>query len=174
MPGLVGDYFASTLTYICEHNEEGALGIMVNRATDLSVLELVSQLGLATPHHLADINALEGGPVAPERGFVLHSADVTFESSAPLTETLFMSTALDVLEAISNDQGPDQYIVALGYAGWGAGQLEEEIANNVWLTAPGEHANKILFETPLENRLNVAAATLGIDFSLIAAKPGHA
>ena len=174
MPGLVGDYFASTLTYVCEHNEEGALGIMVNRATDLSVLELVSQLGLPTPHNLAEINVLEGGPVSPERGFVLHSADKTFESSAEITDTLFMSTALDVLEAIANNQGPQHYLVALGYAGWGAGQLEGEIANNVWLTAPGENADDILFNTPLNDRLNVAAESLGIDFSLIASKPGHA
>ena len=117
---------------------------------------------------------LEGGPVSPERGFVLHSGDRTYDSSAQLTHHLYLSTALDVLEAIANEQGPEHYLVALGYAGWGAGQLEGEIANNVWLTAPGEKAEQIIFQTPIEERLNVAAATLGIDFRLIAGKPGHA
>lgn len=174
MPGLTGDYFASTLTYICEHNEEGAFGIIVNRATDLSLLELLSQLGLPTPRGLAAVNVLDGGPVAPERGFVLHSSDKTFESSAQLTDSLRLSTALDVLEAIATEEGPSRYLVALGYAGWGAKQLEDEIARNIWLTAPASEAEDILFEQNLDERLNQAAATLGIDFSLIAAKPGHA
>ena len=174
MPGLTGDYFAATLTYVCEHTDQGALGIIVNRSTDLSLLELFSQLGLESSRRFAAQPVLEGGPVAQERGFVLHSADKTFESSVQLTDNLYMSTAIDALQAIASDRGPQHYLVALGYAGWGAGQLEDEIANNVWLTAPGTNPEEILFSTPLDKRLNAAAQSLGIDFSLIAAKPGHA
>ncbi|NKC00386.1 MAG: YqgE/AlgH family protein [Pseudomonadales bacterium] len=172
MPGLVGDYFATSLTYVCEHTEDGALGVIVNRPTDLSLLELLSQLALPTDPRQVDVTVYEGGPVSRERGFVLHSADATFESTTHISEDVFMSTALDVLEAIASNKGPDQYLVALGYAGWGAGQLESEIADNVWLTAPAEAS--ILFELSHEQRLNAAAKTLGIDFNLIAARPGHA
>ena len=119
---------------------------------------------------------MEGGPVSPERGFVVHSTDTTFESSMHLTDNLALSTALDVLEAIANNKGPEQYMVALGYAGWGEGQLEAEIANNVWLTAPTQPQDtaELLFQTPYEQRLNAAARNIGVDFSLIAARPGHA
>lgn len=172
MPGLVGDYFASTVTYLCEHSKEGALGIMVNRPSDLSLLELVSQLSLPTdPAHVA-VPVYAGGPVSPERGFVLHSADAAFDSSTQIAVDVMMSTALDVLTAIASNKGPSKYLVALGYAGWGAGQLENEIANNVWLTAPAD--SSIIFELPHEQRLNAAARTLGIDFNLIASRPGHA
>lgn len=176
MPGLTGDYFASTLTYICEHSDEGALGIIVNRPMDFSLLELFSQLSLETQRHHVEVPVLEGGPVAPDRGFVLHSSEVMFESSAHLTDSLAMSTALDVLEAIATGKGPEQYLVALGYAGWGAGQLEAEITENIWLTAPCEADSvaEILFSLPHEERLNAAAAALGIDFRLIASRPGHA
>lgn len=172
MPGLTGDYFASSLIYVCEHNHEGALGLLVNRPSGLTLIELFAQLGLDTDPAFVDIPVLTGGPVSTEQGFVLHSSDHTFESSTLLSENLYMSTALDVLKAISHGQGPAQYLITLGYAGWAAGQLEEEIANNVWLTTPPNPS--ILFDLPYADRLNAAANTLGIEFSLIAHRPGHA
>jgi putative transcriptional regulator len=172
MPGLGGDYFANTLTYICEHNKDGAMGIIINRPSDMSLMELLAQVGLPANHKLLNTNVFEGGPVAVERGMVLHSSNRTFESSADLGAGLCLSTAMEVLAAIANDEGPDQYLVALGYAGWGEGQLEDEIANNVWLTAPADQA--VLFESAWQDKLTDAADLLGINLNLIAAKPGHA
>ncbi len=172
MPGLTGDYFADSLTYICEHNEDGAMGLIVNRPSEVSLVELFAQLGLASNHDLVDTPVMEGGPVALERGFVLHAGDRTFESSHQLADDLYLSTAIDVLDAIVQSEGPENYLVTLGYAGWGAGQLEDEMSRNVWLSAPAD--TKVLFNTPFAERLNVAANTLGIDFSLIAGRPGHA
>ena len=172
MPGLIGDYFADTVTYICEHNDEGAMGIIVNRPLDMSLIEVLSQLNLPTPRGLAETQVLDGGPVATERGFVLHSADKHFESSLFLCDGLYLSTALDVLQAIANDSGPQDYCVALGYAGWDAGQLEDEIRQNIWLTVPAQL--DVLFHTPPSQRREAAAAPLGIDFNLIAGRAGHA
>ena len=172
MPGLTGDYFADSLTYICEHNDDGAMGIIVNRPSEVSLIEMFSQLGLALNHDLVDTPVMEGGPVALDRGFVLHGGDRTFESSHHLTDNLYLSTAIDVLDAIAQNTGPEDYLVALGYAGWGAGQLEDEMGRNVWLSAPADPA--VLFHTPFTERLHVAAEPLGIDFRLIAGRPGHA
>ena len=172
MPGLAGDYFASSVTYICEHNDDGAMGIMINRPSELTLVELLSQVGLEANRKLVDTLVLEGGPVARDRGFVLHSSDQSYESSASLGNNLSLSTALDVLDAIASDNGPQDYLVALGYAGWGAGQLEDEISRNVWLTAPGD--KDVLFHVPYEERLERAAQLLGVDMRLISAKPGHA
>ena len=172
MPGLTGDYFADSLTYICEHNDEGAMGIMVNRPSDISLLELFSQIGLNSSRRWVETPVLEGGPVSGERGFVLHSAEKRYDSSAALTDGLVLSTAMDALDAIANDNGPERFMVALGYAGWGAGQLENEIANNVWLTAPADV--DVLFDREHESKLDRAAASLGIDLRLMSSRPGHA
>ena len=172
MPGLAGDYFGGSLTYLCEHNEHGAMGLIVNRPSNFSLAELLSQVGLNIPHSLADATVLDGGPVAPVAGFVLHSSETTIGSSVVLNEALQMSTGLDVLEAIANEKGPTHYLVTIGYAGWDAGQLEAEIAANVWLTVPADPT--ILFELPHSERLHAAAMILGIDFSLISARPGQA
>lgn len=172
MPGLVGDYFADSLTFICEHNEEGAMGIIVNRASDMSLLELFAQLGLPANRQWVETPVLEGGPVGTERGMVLHTDDCRFESSAELGRGLCLSTAMEVLDAIANGRAPQRFLVALGYAGWGPGQLENEIANNVWLTADATQA--VLFHDVLSEKLNLAGQILGIDLRLIAARPGHA
>jgi putative transcriptional regulator len=172
MPGLAADYFANSLTYICEHNEEGAMGIMVNRPSDMSLVELLSQLGLRANRDWVATKVFEGGPVATERGLVLHRGEKKYTSSAELGEGLYLSTAIEVLDAIAEGDGPEQFIVALGYSGWGAGQLESEVANNVWLTAAADV--DVLFHPDADEKLNKAAQTLGIDLRLIAAKPGHA
>ena len=121
---------------------------------------------------------LEGGPVGGERGFILHAADVSFEASLDLGCGVMLSSAREVLEAIAHGDGPSHYLVALGYAGWDAGQLEQEVADNAWLTCPTDEedglAERILFQTPAEERIRAAAASIGIDFALISAQPGHA
>jgi putative transcriptional regulator len=172
MPGLAGDYFAHSLTYICEHNADGAMGIIVNRPSDMSLVELFTQIGLTSNHRWLDTMVLDGGPVAIERGLVLHSDDKVFASSAVIGQGLCLSTAMEVLDAIAREQAPDQFLVALGYAGWGPGQLEHEIANNVWLTIPG--SKDVLFHPQVEQRLEFAAKSLGIDFRLISGRAGHA
>jgi putative transcriptional regulator len=172
MPTLTGDYFAGTLTYVCEHSDEGAMGLMINRPLSLSLVELFAQLGLRANRRWVDTTVLEGGPVATERGFVLHSADRTFATSADLGDGLYLSTALEVLDAIADDDGPRDFLVALGYAGWGAGQLEDEIASNIWLTTPADA--DIIFQTPSDERFDRAGKLLGIDVNLISPKAGHA
>lgn len=165
------DYFSRTITYICEHNEEGAMGFMVNRPMKLTVGELLDQLGIAAGVS-SEQPVLEGGPVKTERGFILHSDDVQYEASLPLGNGLMLSTARQTLEAIGAGAGPKRYVVALGYAGWGSGQLENELLQNVWLTCPADI--DILFDVPFDQRVNQAAASLGIDFRLMSTHAGHA
>ena len=171
MPDLASDYFAQSLTYICEHNEDGAIGIMINRPTDMSLIELFAQLGMPGNRAYTSTLLYEGGPVGPERGFVLHSADVELEAATKVAADVCLSTDLEALAAIAEDRGPGKFLVAMGYAGWGAGQLESEIANNAWLTAPA--SAEILFDTEPEQRLDAAAGSIGVDLRLIA-RPGHA
>lgn len=172
MPGLTGTYFGETLTYVCEHNAEGAMGIIVNRPSGVSLLELLSQLGMDTGDLGPDIPVLEGGPVGQERGFLIHATDQRFERSLTLTDELMLSTAREALEAIAAGEGPERYLIALGYAGWDAGQLEREIAENAWLTCPA--STDILFDVPYPDRIQKAADSLGIDYSLLSGQAGHA
>ncbi|MGE0625170.1 MAG: YqgE/AlgH family protein [Pseudomonadales bacterium] len=178
MPGLAGGYFGDTLTYVCEHNEDGAMGIIVNRPSPVTLIELMAQLGIdkgATP---LDRVVMEGGPVGGDRGFILHTEDDRFDGSLALGNGLMLSSAREVLQAIARQEGPADYLVALGYAGWDGGQLEVELAENAWLTTPadtaGTLAREIIFRTPFEDRIQRAAASLGIDFTLISSQPGHA
>jgi putative transcriptional regulator len=171
MPGLAGEYFGNTITYVCEHNEEGAMGFMVNRPMQLTVAELLAQLGIAGTL-TATQPVLEGGPVKTERGFILHSDEVQYDASLPLGNGLMLSTARQTLEAIGAGLGPKRYIVALGYAGWGSGQLENEMLQNAWLSCPADI--DIVFDVPFDQRVNKAAASLGIDFRLMSTHAGHA
>lgn len=170
MPGLAGDYFASSLTYICEHNDEGAMGIIINRPNDMSLVEMLSQLGLPMNKKWVDTKVFEGGPVATRQGLVLHTGSDT--DSTNLGNGLYLSSTLETLEAIAQDQGPEQFLVALGYAGWGAGQLDQEMANNIWLNIAADQA--VLFHRVWQEKLDKAAQLLGIDLRLMAARPGHA
>jgi len=172
MPGLSGTYFGNTVTFVCEHNEDGAMGIMINRPTNIALVELLSKLGIDSGEAPIEVPIMEGGPVGLERGFILHSDDVQFEASLDLGDGLMLTTAREVLEAIASGEGPRDYLVALGYAGWQEGQLEEEVKDNAWLTCPAD--KDIIFNTPFDERVDQAAATLGIDFSLMSGQPGHA
>lgn len=171
MPSQAGSYFGNTLTYICEHSPRGAMGIMVNRATNIPVAELLRQNG-QTPHMDEGIYVLEGGPVEKARGFVLHSDEVFIEESMKVTEGLFLTTSRSILNAIGESEGPRKYLVALGYSGWGPGQLEQEMEESAWLSCPANE--DVLFEVPLKKRLEAAASTLGIDFRLLVPRRGEA
>ena len=173
MPNLLlaGDYFRDTITYVCDHNDKGAMGIVVNRPLELTVADILQQLELPNP---ADVEAvvLEGGPVQRNAAIILHSDDVRIEKSVTVGDGLALTAEVEMLEAIGRGQGPSQYVVALGYAGWGSGQLEGELAANTWLTCRG--SKSLIFEVPFEERLGTAAKTLGIDFSLMSGQSGNA
>ena len=172
MPALTGSYFGQTITYLCEHNEDGAMGLVVNRPVDdVALGDLFDQLDIEGPAHRAT-EVLEGGPVQRDRGFVLHSDEVLVEGTLKLASGLALSTSREMLAAIARDEGPGRFIVCVGYAGWSGGQLEGEMAENAWLTCPADDA--ILFETDHSDRVQRAAAALGIDFNLIGGSAGHA
>ena len=173
MPQLESDYFSSSLIYLCEHNEEGAMGIVVNKPSDTFMDEVFEQLDLPQRSYIRSEIIYQGGPVMEDRGFVLHPrSEQRWKSSLELPDDLSLSTSLDIVEAIAAGTGPQEFLFALGYAGWGPGQLEEELGNNVWLSSPANL--DIIFRTEPEARLSAAAADLGIDFNLISAQAGHA
>ncbi|MGB0721543.1 MAG: YqgE/AlgH family protein [Gammaproteobacteria bacterium] len=173
MPSLADPNFARTVTYICEHNESGAMGIVVNRPVDLSLGDLLGDLDIAisTPN-TANQAVFLGGPVQTERGFVLHSPLGSWQSTLPITDGIGLSISRDVLDAMAQGHGPERSLIALGYAGWGPGQLEAEIRDNAWLNGPADP--DVLFNLPAEQRWEAAAAALGVDLSLLSADAGHA
>lgn len=173
MPYMEGSGFSNTVTYICEHDEEGAMGLVINRPTGLSLSEIFEQLEIgseSSPHGFDPIYA--GGPVQTDRGFILHANNTQWESTITIADGISLTTSKDILSSIAKDDGPQDCLVALGYAGWGAGQLEQEIANNYWLIAPA--SSEIIFNTPHEKRLDAAAELLGINLEQISPDAGHA
>ena len=173
MPSLADPHFQRTLTYLCDHTEHGAMGVVVNRPMALTVGEILQHLEIEpTAEAIAQQPVHYGGPVEPERGFILHSPPGHWEGSMPLTDELALTTPRDILEALARGEGPEKALLTLGYSGWGAGQLEDEIANNAWLTGPVH--NDILFEMPAEDRLATAAARMGVDLSRLSSDAGHA
>jgi putative transcriptional regulator len=173
MPNMEDPNFYHSVTYICEHTEKGALGLTINRVTDISVGEVLSQMDLDWPEPaLADQLVYVGGPVEAERGFILHSPVGDWETSVRITDDLALTTSRDILEAVANGYKPDRLMVALGYAGWGAGQLEQEMAENAWLTTPADPA--VLFDLPIQERWEKAAQGIGIDISRLSGDVGHA
>jgi len=171
MPNQAEGYFGGTVTYICEHNDEGAMGLMINRPMDLALHQLLEQMGMGrSVEH--SILVMEGGPINNERGFILHTDDAQYESSLALADGLMLTTTRHILEAIGAGKGPEKFLVALGYTGWSEGQLESEIAENAWLSCPA--SNEVLFDISFEQRVQKAASSLGIDFSLMTSEAGHA
>jgi putative transcriptional regulator len=173
MPTLDDPNFHHTTTYICEHNEDGALGVVINRPLDIHLGEILQHMDITT-----DIEAIRnqtvymGGPVQSDRGFVLHEPVGDWEATLRVTDTIGITSSQDILVDIARGKGPDRNIITLGYAGWGAGQLEQELAENTWLSGPA--SSKIVFETPSEERWLAAAALLGIDLNLLSSDAGHA
>jgi putative transcriptional regulator len=172
MPALADPNFFQTVTYISEHNANGALGLVINRPLDLSLEELLDHLNIATARFdLTKTPIHYGGPVQPEQGFVLHSPIGHWNATLRVTDHIGITTSRDILQAVADGQGPDRLLVALGYAGWGPGQLERELAENSWLSSPADF--DILFHTPSEQRWLAAAALLGINLNLLSTNAGH-
>jgi len=173
MPGMADPNFSSTVTLICEHNADGALGIVINRPLTLDLGGLFEQLDLECPDPIiAKRPVVLGGPVGPERGFVLHNPGAEFESSLAVSEDIHLTLSRDIIDAMATGTGPEKALVALGYAGWEAGQLEDEMLANSWLNAPA--TADIVFELPFADRWSAAAESIGIDLSRIAPDAGHA
>ena len=173
MPGLKDPNFSRTVTYVCEHTEHGAMGIVINRPMDIRLGEVLEQLDIEPAvAGVADTQVYLGGPVQTDRGFVIHSGPVEYDSTLAGTQDIRVTTSRDVLEAIANGEGPAHTLIALGYAGWGSGQLEEELSANAWLSGPAD-ADIIFSRSPGERWL-AAAQLLGIDLNLLSGDAGHA
>jgi putative transcriptional regulator len=173
MPTLGDINFSETVTYICQHDEDGALGIIVNKPGNVTIGELCARMDIGVkpgPH--GERPVLAGGPVAPARGFVLHESTTDYESTIVIDEDIRLTVSRDILESMAAGAGPERALFALGYAGWGAGQLEGELAENAWLSARATSA--ILFDTPYEKRWAAAAELIGIDIRGISSYSGRA
>lgn len=173
MPNLVDGHFSRSVTYICEHDENGALGLIINRPSEIGLGEIFAQLQIrATASEILDKTVLNGGPVLTDRGFILHTPHGNWDSSLRVTDHIAVTTSQDIMQAIANNQGPEKCLITLGYAGWGPGQLEYEIAQNSWLSCPA--TEDILFDLPYDKRWQAAALLLGIDLQLLSNDAGHA
>ncbi len=181
MPGMSDQRFDRSVIFMCSHDESGAMGLVINDVNPkLSFSSLLNQLNIkqgnqkiSIPKNLADQTPIHrGGPVEPGRGFVLHSADYAQASTMTVRETHALTATVDVLKAIANGRGPLNHLVALGYAGWRAGQLEREITSNSWMIADAE--DEIIFNTELDQKWPRAMAMLGIDISMLSLQAGHA
>lgn len=179
MPGMKDDRFARSVIYICAHSPEGAMGLIINQPQPMRFPDLLVQLGIVNeqeairlPATARDFPIRNGGPVDRSRGFVLHSDDYTVESSMPISDEVCLTATIDILRAISTGRGPRRALMALGYAGWGAGQLEQEIADNGWLTCAADP--DLLFDGDLDRKYDRVLATLGIDLAHLSNSAGHA
>lgn len=172
MPSLADPNFSHTVTYLCQHSKEGALGIVINRPTSMKLTDIFKQMDIVVTSETASKSTVfAGGPVQQDRGFVLHTPSGNWAASLNISDAIALTTSRDVLEAIAVGQGPDRYLVALGYAGWGEGQLEKEIMANAWLNTP--YGQNILFDTPINQRWNAAASQIGIDINRLTTPAGH-
>ena len=173
LPALADTNFSRSVALICQHDDDGAMGIVVNRASEYTLGEVLGQMGVeGGDEGLRAQIVLAGGPVHPERGFVLHDGGLQWDSTMAIADALFLTTSRDILEAMAKGEGPTNAIVALGCAGWGSGQLEQELTENDWLTAPADP--ELLFALPLESRWQAAAGRIGVDFAHLADYSGHA
>jgi putative transcriptional regulator len=173
MPNMVDPHFARTLTYVCEHNDQGALGLVVNRPIEMNLSALLAQVNI--PHAASNLQKIPihfGGPVQLDRGFVLHEPVGEWQSTLAVNTRIRLTTSKDILIAVGNGEGPVKLLVTLGYAGWAPGQLENELAQNAWLTV--EAKSDVIFDLPCEERLPAAMQLLGIDFASLSEQAGHA
>jgi putative transcriptional regulator len=169
MPHLKDQQFEGTITYICEHSEEGAMGIVINRPLDLKVGDILKQLDLDGSHLIEPVYS--GGPMQTERGFVLHGDGERWQSTLTVADGVLVTTSRDILKALAVGEGPSEALVALGYAGWSEGQLEQELANNYWITCEADPA--IIFRTPDPQKISAALGRIGIDYHRLAPVAGH-
>jgi putative transcriptional regulator len=175
MPAMNDPNFEHTVALICDHNPQGALGIIINKPLPMTMSEIFEQLDIKVPPPLREREVLRGGPMQTDRGFVMHRAgsDV-WDSTLIVSEALHVTTSRDILTAMSRGQGPQEAVVALGYAGWDGGQLENEIRANVWLNAPMPVDGGLIFDLPFEDRWHAAGRLLGVELSLISPISGNA
>lgn len=179
MPGMKDDRFARSVIYICAHSEEGAMGLIINQVQQLLFPDLLVQLDILNesqairlPARARDLVVRHGGPVDRSRGFVLHSDDYMVESSMPVSDEVCLTATVDILRAISTGGGPRHALMALGYSGWGAGQLENEIAENGWLTCPA--SVEMLFDLDIERKYDRILASIGVNPAHLSIDAGHA
>lgn len=179
MPSMQDGRFARAVIYVCAHSSEGAIGLIINQAQPLLFPDLLVQLGILKeqeairlPPQARDFPIRNGGPVDRSRGFVLHSGDYSVDSTMPVSDDICLTATVDILRAISAGRGPRQALMALGYSGWGAGQLEAEIADNGWLTCPADP--DLLFDTDIDRKYERVLASLGVDPVRLSHAAGHA
>ncbi|HEY5719420.1 MAG TPA: YqgE/AlgH family protein [Gammaproteobacteria bacterium] len=173
MPSLDDPNFTRSVTYVCEHNADGAMGIVINRPLEIFLDEVLLQMEIEITDRAASRSrVLLGGPVQQDRGFVLHRLTSHWEATHAINDLVGVTTSRDILDSIAHGRGPAQCLVALGYAGWGTGQLEQEMAENAWLSTPADLG--ILFELPYAQRWEAAARLVGVDLKTLSLEVGHA
>ncbi len=173
MPSLSDPEFHQTVTYLCAHSDEGAMGIILNRPMTVGLGEILSQMQLPPIEpEIEQIQVFQGGPMQQDRGIIIHEPPSQWDSTISVTDKLGVATSRDILEAISQGSGPQRSFIALGFASWDAGQLEQELAENCWLNSPAD--TSIIFDVPADQRWQAATALLGVDFHQISWDAGHA
>ena len=174
MPALDESYFGRTIIYLCEHDDEGAMGLVINKPTDLSIAKILEELNLTDDEKsvLSEQTVMSGGPVQTDRGFVLHNDNKQWSSSLNLSDQITVTTSKDILAKLDTEQGPDKFIMTLGYAGWSPGQLEQELADNTWLTLEADP--ELLFHTPVNECWDQALKKLGVSVEQLSTLSGHA
>lgn len=171
MPGLKDSLFEGTVIYLCEHNEEGAMGLVINRVLPVEFHDICEQLEIPYSAN-SNPSVLDGGPVSPEHGFILHRQLGKWDSTFSVAEETHLTSSKDILTAIASGVGPQNYRIALGYAGWDKQQLEDELSSNTWLTTEADA--QLLFETPTEHLYQAALAKLGVNVGFLSTQIGHA
>ncbi|MDX1668858.1 MAG: YqgE/AlgH family protein [Limnobacter sp.] len=173
MPGMTDPRFERSVVYVCEHSSQGAMGLIVNKSTEISLSDLFAKVELEVRTIFPEDSwVLDGGPVSTERGFVLHSVDRVWNSSLTIDDEVAMTTSRDILEAVASGHAPKHWLITLGYSGWSKGQLEQELAANAWLNLPADRG--LLFDEPLESRFNAAFRLMGIDPLMVSGTSGNA
>jgi len=173
MPSLADPNFYRTVTYLCAHTDEGAMGIVINRPLDICLGEVLGQMDMQYQNQAVDeMRVLQGGPVQRERGFVIHEPAGVWDAVMPVGGAVGIATSRDILAAVAEGKGPARAVVALGYAGWGAGMLEQEVLDNAWLNGPAD--TSIIFDVPYSNRWESATRSLGVDPEKLLGEAGHA
>ncbi len=173
MPQLQDAHFFHSVTYICQHDAEGAMGVMINRPLEMQLADIFEQLNISSSDaKFGKETVYSGGPVQPSHGFVLHRPGKNWEGTMFISDEIALTASSDILNDIAHHNDPKERLIALGYAGWGAGQLEDELAQNAWLSVPADAS--IIFDLPFDQRWHAAASLLGVDISLLSDEVGHA
>jgi putative transcriptional regulator len=178
MPAMQDPYFSKTVIFICTHNEDGAMGLVLNRPLDITLDHVLEQIKLSSQsHQINDAQIYNGGPVQTERGFVLHSTEIEYNATHPINKAVSLTTSKDILEEVAQNKVPSKMLVALGYAGWTAGQLEDEMLDNAWLTFSinqEDTLHQLIFELPFEKKFEAAMALAGVNYATLSEVAGHA